>query len=236
MPRPDREVIPGLPHHVTHRGNRREKIFFEEDDYRLYLRLLRKAAERYGVRVYDYALMPNHIHVIAVPKREESLSEAFQWADGKYAEIFNGLYDQVGHLWQGRFKSSPMDEDHMFNAVRYVLRNPVRAGLVARAEDYRWSSAAAKCGLRFDPLPAADHPLEGVIQDWSAWLEGAEPEEELRKIRECTQRGYPYASEEFVRMLEEQCGRKLLPQRRARERKGDEGSDPSSPLPLLPLW
>ncbi len=227
MPRPDREVIPGLPHHVTHRGNRREKIFLETDDHRLYLRLLRKASERYGVRVYDYSLMPNHIHVIAVPERKESLSEAFQWADGKYAEIFNGLYDKAGHLWQGRFRSSPMDEDHLLNAVRYVLRNAVRAGLVDHAQDYPWSSAAARCGLRSDPLLTPDYPLKGVIRDWQAWLAGAEADEDLRKIRECTERGYAYASEQFVRDLEEKWGCRLSPSPYSRRRKVPEGSDPS---------
>jgi len=228
MPRPDRATVAGLPHHVTHRGNRRERIFREEEDYRTYLRLLRKALERYHVWLWSYALMPNHIHLVAVPERSDSLGRAIQWAHGKYAEVFNVRYELVGHLWQGRFRSSVMDEHHLFNGVRYVERNPVRAGLVDRAEDYMWSSAAAHCGLRHDSILSNDCPLLAEIKDWSSWLAGAEPEAELQNIRESTERCYPLGSKEFVRRIEEMSGLRF-PEKK-RRRKGDEGSDPSSPM------
>ena len=234
MPRPDRIVVPDLPHHVTHRGNHRELIFRETEDYRTYLRLLRKAIERYDLRLWSYALMPNHVHLVVVPEREESLGRAIQWAHGKYVEFFNCRYDTVGHLWQGRFRSSVMDEYHLFNGVRYVERNPVRAGLVRRAEEYPWSSAAARCGLRSDTLISDDLPFLGEIKDWSGWLSGVESQEELRKIRECTERCYPLASEDFVRQIEQQSGYRFPAVRGNRKRTGDEGSDPSSPG--LPLW
>ena len=235
MPRPDRTVIPSLPHHVTHRGNRRAEIFRDTEDYRIYLRLLRKAIGKYDVRLWGYTLMPNHVHLIAVPDRKESLSDAIQWAHGKYAELFNSLYDTVGHLWQGRFGSSVMDEHHVFNAMRYVERNPVRACLVSCAEDYRWSSAPAHCGLVRDPLLSDGIPFINEIEDWSSWLAGVESPEELRKLRESTQRGYPYGSDEFVSKVENLAGRKFPRRNSARTCGGDEGSDPSSP-PLLPLW
>jgi len=209
MPRPERIVVPGLPHHITHRGNRRQLVFREQDDYQIYLRLLRKAKERFEVKLWSYSLMPNHVHLIAVPGHRESLSEAVQWAHGKYAELFNGLNDIVGHLWQGRFGSSVMDEHYLWNAVRYVERNPVRACLVRRAEDYQWSSAAAHCGLRHDPLVSSDLPLIAQIQDWSGWLAGNEAADDLRRLRECTQRGHPCGSDEFVALVEERSGRKV---------------------------
>jgi putative transposase len=146
--------------------------------------------------------MPNHVHLIAVPEREESLSDAIRSVHGKYAELFNGLYDVVGHLWQGRFGSSVMDEHYLLNAVRYVERNPVRARLVNRAEDYPWSSAAAHCGLRLDPLLSEGLPLVGSIENWSCWLEGVESEEDLKRLRDCTQRCRPCGSEEFVSIIE----------------------------------
>lgn len=132
MARPERVVIPGLPHHITHRGNHRDETFRDAEDYRVYLRLLRKALSRYEVKLWSYCLMPNHIHLVAIPSREDSLSEMIRRAHRKYAELFNGLYDSAGHLWQGRFGSAVMDEEYLFNAVRYVERNPVRACLVNR--------------------------------------------------------------------------------------------------------
>ena len=235
MPRRDRIVVPSLPHHITHRGNRRDEIFRQADDYRIYLRLLRKAVERNPVKIWAYVLMPNHIHLIVVPEREDSLADAIQWAHGKYADVFNGLYGTVGHLWQGRFRSTVMDESHLFNGVRYVERNPVRAGLVGKAEDYSWSSAAVHCGFRSDPLVSGDLPFANVIQDWSGWLAGAETEEEIRRLRNCTQTGYPCGPDEFVRCLEQRVGHRIFSRNGSRGVKGDEGSDPSSP-PSPPLF
>ncbi|HLH32382.1 MAG TPA: transposase [Terriglobia bacterium] len=222
MARPERIVIPGLPHHITHRGNHRDLIFRQFDDYQMYLRLLRKATELYEVRIWSYALMPNHVHLIAVPERETSLSEAIQWAHGKYAELFNSLYDTVGHLWQGRFGSSALDEQYLLNAVRYVERNPVRAGLVARAEDFLWSSAAAHCGLREASILSTDLPLLSEVDNWPEWLSGVESPEELRRIRDCTRRGKPLGSRGFVATVKELSGRPA--------KGGDEGSDPSDPF------
>src|SRR5262245_6286976 len=225
MSKPDRVVVPGLPHHITHRGNRREEIFREADDYQTYLRLLRKAIERHSVLLWSYSLMANHVHLVAVPERQESLGKALHWAHGNYAGYFNARYDTVGHLWEGRFRSSVMDEHHLFNGIRYVERNPVRARLVLRAEDYPWSSPAARCGLRGDALISDDLPLLLEIQDWSNWLAGVESEEELRRIRQCADRGYPVGSEEFIRRIEQESGY-CFPS----PKKGTRGQPPR------PLW
>jgi putative transposase len=228
MPKPDRIVVAGMPHHVTHRENRREKIFRDQEDYRTYLRLLQKAIVRYEVLLWSYSLMPNHVHLVAVPQRKESLARAIHWAHGTYADYFNARYSLVGHLWQGRYRSSVMDEHHLLNGIRYVERNPVRAGLVARAEDYPWSSAAARCGLRFDPLISDDLPLLADITDWSSWLAGVESEDDLRKMREHTERCYPIASDQFIREVEQKTGCRFPAPRR--KLKGDEGAAPTSPM------
>jgi putative transposase len=222
--KPERVVVAGVPYHVTNRGNRREDIFREAEDYRTYLRLLRKAITRYEVRIWSYCLMPNHIHLVAVPNRQDSLGRAMHWAHGKYAEFFNIRYGTVGHLWQGPYRASAMDEHHVLNGSRYVERNPVRAGMVCRAEDYAWSSAAARCGLRRDSLISDDFPLLKEVRDWSSWLAGVESDEELRILRECTQRGYPIGSEEFVRQIEKQSGYRFP------RKKGAVGAGPSSPM------
>ena len=206
MPRDARIVVPGLPHHVTHRGNHRDLIFKTPKDRRIYWRLLRKAVEEYAIRVWNYCLMPNHVHVIAVPEYRESLAEAFGDAHGTYTELFNAKYGVVGHLWQGRFKSYVMDESHLWNAARYVERNPVRAGLVRRAEDYSFSSAPSHCGLRRDPLLSPDLPLLPKIENWAEWLHGEESDETLKAIRRHAARGLPCGSPEFLRkILKEQA-------------------------------
>src|SRR5262245_38091295 len=171
--------------------------------------------------------MPNHVHLIAVPSRQESLHRTVHWVHGQYAEFFNTRYDLVGHLWQGRFRSSVMDEHHLFNGVRYVERNPVRAGIVLRAEEYAWSSAAVRCGLRQDPLISDDLPLLSEINDWSGWLAGVESEEELTRMRDRTERCHPIGSEDFIRRIEREAGLRFPV---SRAKKGDEGAAPMSPM------
>ncbi len=217
MPRRYRVIVPGLPHHCTHRGNRKSETFREPDDYQIYLRLLWKYVQRYALRIWAYCLMPNHVHLIAVPRDETSLSEAIQCVDGTYATLFNGLYDSTGHLWEGRFYSSVMDDDYLRNAVRYVERNPIRAGLVRHAEDYRWSSAAAHCGLRSDRLLSNDLPVIGAVENWSSWLAIPNLSEHDQKIRERTESGYPCGSDEFVIQLEQKLGRPIRPKKSGRK-------------------
>ena len=129
MPRIARTVIPGVPHHVTQCGNNRQDVFFVNDDHRVYLSFLREQAARFGLRVLGYCLMTNHVHLIAVPETPEGLRRAMGEAHRRYTRRVNFREGWRGHLWQGRFGSSPMDERHTVAALRYVERNPVRAGL-----------------------------------------------------------------------------------------------------------
>jgi putative transposase len=152
-----RVVVPGCPHHLLQRGNRKADVF--QDDRLVYLRLLRDASELHRISIWTYTLMDNHVHAVAVPEHEDSFAKAIRDTHGEYSRYFNSKYPLVGHVWQGRFKSIVLEEEHAWNACRYVELNPVRAGMVRRAEDYQWSSAAAHCGLRDDPLISSDCPL-----------------------------------------------------------------------------
>lgn len=152
MPRLARIVVPGCPHHVTQRGNRRERVFFQPDDYRLYLALLAQAASRSQTEVWTYCLMPNHVHLILTPQAEDGLRATLAEAHRRYTRFINERHGWTGHLWQGRFGSVPMDEDHLAAAVRYVSLNPVRAGLAKRAEDWEWSSVRAHLAGQDDRL------------------------------------------------------------------------------------
>src|SRR5687768_11054249 len=172
MPRHARLVLSGVPHHVTQRGIDRASVFFERNDGIAYLRLLGEYSARYEIEVVAYCLMPNHVHLVVVPSTSDGLHRAMRAIHGRYARRVNRTKDRVGHLWQNRYFSSPLDSDYFLNAVRYVERNPVTARLVERAEDYDWSSAAAHCGRRDDPLVGARprSVIFGGIMDWSTWL------------------------------------------------------------------
>jgi putative transposase len=144
MARLPRFVLPGHPHHITQRGNRRERTFFEDGDYELYLDLLADAADRSGVAIWSYCLMPNHVHIIAVPSDEDGLRRTFRHVHRHYTGYINARLRVTGHLWQGRFSSVAMDEPHLVCALRYVALNPVRAGLAERAQDWpTWKGAPA---------------------------------------------------------------------------------------------
>jgi putative transposase len=204
-----RVVVPGVGHHVTQRGNRRCDVFADDADRMLYLSLLGEYAERHGMAISAYCLMTNHVHFVATPSAAESPARTFRDTHQACAAKFNRKTGESGHLWQGRFFSTALDERHFWSAVRYVERNPVRAGLVARAWEYRWSSAAAHCGLRADPLLSGDLEQADHVGDWKAFL-SSEDEAEVRLLRRQTRTGRPCGGEAFVRGLEALLGRRLL--------------------------
>jgi len=166
MPRNARIVAPGFPHHITQRGNYRQKVFENDADRKKYLALIKEYSGKYGLKIWAYCLMVNHVHFIAVPSSADSLSKTLRQANTFYSAYFNRKMEQTGHLWQGRYYSCVLDEPHLVTAVRYVENNPVRAGLVSKAEDYLWSSAAGHVYGVNDPLLSEDLPLLNMITDW----------------------------------------------------------------------
>lgn len=152
MSRIARIVVPGIPHHVTQRGNRRDPVFFEDGDFRHYIALLSAAAKKARTEVWAYCLMPNHVHLILVPSHEDGLRATLGDAHRRYTRFINARNKWTGHLWQGRFGSVAMDEDHLFHGVRYVSLNPVRANLVRRARDWRWFCVRAHLAGKNDAL------------------------------------------------------------------------------------
>jgi putative transposase len=174
--------------------------------------------------------MTNHIHLIAVPEAEDSISRTLHLAHTCYSTYLNAKYRFSGHAWQGRPGIFVMDEAHMWNAIRYVERNPVRAGIVERPEDYLWSSAAAHCGLRDDILIDPSFPPAGVIENWSEWLRVDLSEEEKRSIRRHTLNGNPWCTPEFLTHLEKLTGRTLGPRKRGRPRNENRGQTRCLPI------
>jgi putative transposase len=216
-------VIPGCAHHVTQRGNNRQDVFFIDADREFYLATLAAQAERFGLEVLGYCLMTDHVHLIVVPAAAESLALAVGRAHFRHTQHVNRLHGRSGHLWQNRFDSCPLDEEHCWQALRYVERNPVRAKRVRRAWRWPWSSAAAHCGGKDRPglLDLAKWREDSAGWDWKATLVEPQDEAVIRVLRLGTSRGRPLGSDSFIRKLERRVGRRLraLPVGRPRKKK-----------------
>ncbi|MGB7161246.1 MAG: transposase, partial [Tepidisphaeraceae bacterium] len=145
MPRVARVVVPGVPHHVTQRGNNRQDVFFVDDDRLAYLRILAQQCRKHGVAILGYCLMGNHVHLVVIPATADALAKAIGRTHWLYAQYVNRSHGRSGHLWQNRFYSCALDDEHTVFAMRYVEWNPVRARICRAARRYRWSSAAAHC-------------------------------------------------------------------------------------------
>jgi len=215
MPRIARLVVPGIPHHVTQRGNRRQPTFFSDGDYALYLRLLKYWCDEARTRIWAWCLMPNHVHLILVPAREDGLRAALGETHRRYSRHVNQREDWRGHLWQSRFASFPMDEEWLIACARYVELNPVRARLVDRPEQWRWSSARAHLGLAEDGVTETA-PLGERVQDWKALLEGGLPTAARDSIRARERTGHALGGDAFLDKLGSALGRAVKPRPRGR--------------------
>ena len=203
-------MFPGRPHHVVPRGRSHQDVFGDDDDRLRFLDIVRTAAREAGLEVWAYALMRNHVHMIVVPEDRESISDAMARALIRYTRSFNRRHGVSGKLWHRRCHSSVIQPRCLWAAVRYVERNPVRAGIVPWAQDYRWSSAAYHCGLLKEDLlvgPAA--PLKGSLADWSSWL--AEPDRDPRLVylRRKSRQSQPNRNPEFIELLEHDLDRRI---------------------------
>lgn len=218
MARLARAVFPGLPHHVTQRGNGRAQTFFDDADYADYRSLLREHCAAASVAVWAWCLMPNHVHLILVPADQDGLRRALSRVHRVYAGRIHERLRRTGHFWQGRFGCVAMDEAHLCAAFRYVALNPVRAGLVKRAHEWPWSSARAQLGLAEDALTVTSATRERVA-DFAQLLATAEDDEETARLRRAETIGRPIGSTEFLRELERRYDRKLEPAKRGRATK-----------------
>lgn len=220
MARLARVVVPGIAHHVTQRGNHKEAVFFNEEDRRVYLASLTENSLRYGVRLLGFCLMTNHVHMIAIPEREDSLAKTFGRTHVDYARWQHIRQRQSGHLWQNRFFSCPLDAGHCWTALRYVELNPVRAQMAPNAWDWPWSSARAH-------VDAADSDIPLDLESWRAcwsppkWRETLEQDVEeaafRARLRQATLTGRPLGSAGFARAMEAAVNRPLGPRKRGRK-------------------
>jgi len=220
MARLARVVVPGHPHHVTQRGNGRARTFFGDEDYALYRDLLASHCRAAEVEIWAWCLMPNHVHLILVPSDPDGLRRALSRVHRAYAGVIQARRKRTGHFWQGRFGAVAMDEAYLAAALRYVSLNPVRARLVERAQDWRWSSTRAHLRGKDDGLTARE-PVRDIVPDFAGLLSSAPEQNLFDSLRAAESIGRPLGSDRFLARIERLTGRVLKP--------GKRGPKPSEP-------
>src|SRR5258707_1833366 len=213
MARLARVVVPGLPHHVTRRGNGRARTFFGDEDYALYRDLLASHCRAAEVEIWAWCLMPNHVHLILVPSDPDGLRRALSRVHRAYAGAIQARRKRTGHFWQGRFGAVAMDEALLAAALRYVSLNPGRARLVERAQDWKWSSTRAHLRGKDDGLTARE-PVRDIVPDFAGLLSGAPEQDLFDPLRAAESIGRPLGSDRFLARIEGLTGRVLKPGKR----------------------
>ena len=219
MARIARAVSPGIPHHITQRGNRRQQTFFNDEDYQFYLVLMSEWCMTFQVDVWAYCLMPNHIHLIAVPETKDGLNLAIGEAHRRYSRRINFREGWRGHLWQGRFSSFILDDRYLLACTKYVELNPVRAGLVKKPEDWLWSSAGSHMNGKDDILVKTKPLLEIANKPWEMFLVSDTQEQEIALLRKHERTGRPLGGDSFIESLERLLDRDLKPQKPGPKKK-----------------
>ncbi len=221
MARFPRVVLTDVPHHITQRGNAQQPILAFEADKLVYLALLREYSALHRLSILGYCLMSNHIHLIAIPRTPDSLARTLKHTHGRFASYWNARRSSNGHAWQGRFYSCALDESHLWNALRYVELNPVRAGIVAAAENWPWSSAALHSGREVSDtmLDMERWSARWTVEEWRAHVAGQESEDEICALRRSTHTGRPLGTTEFVAEVEKSFGKTLVPRKGGRPKK-----------------
>ena len=230
MPRRNRCVLPGVPHHITQRGVDRRETFSSDEDRATYLRLLAENLAEAETAILGWCLMTNHVHLIALPQRDDSLALLLRRVHGRYAQYYNARTGRSGHLWQNRFFACPLGPGHLWAALAHVERNPVHAAIVESAADYRWSSASAHlAGSDADGLLDMDWWHREAPPDWESQIAGADRETDA-ELRSCTHAGRPFGGQRFVLELAARFGRSW---QRGRPRRED--AEKSTQIRLSPF-
>ncbi|TNF92097.1 MAG: transposase [Gammaproteobacteria bacterium] len=221
MARLARVVLPGHPHHIIQRGNRRQDVFFHDNDYEYYLELLKRWCDLEGVSIWAYCLMTNHVHLIVVPKKKSNLAKAIGETHRRYTRMINFREGWKGYLWQGRFASYPMDEQWLLKAAAYIELNPVKAGMVKKAWEHRWSSVHAHLS-GFDKQGIIQpEKLLSLTGDWKEYLQQASRHHHHSDFERHERTGRPLGEERFIEKAERLLGRNLKKKRPGPKTKDD---------------
>ncbi|MBN1622647.1 MAG: transposase [Endomicrobiales bacterium] len=212
MARISRLIAVGLPHHITQRGNNKQKIFIDDSDRKYYISLVNLYCNKYNLPILVFCLMNNHVHFIAVPSDEHSIAKVFSTVHMRYAQYFNKKSYASGHLWQGRFYSCILDYSHLIIAARYIERNPVRASLAKNPWDWEWSSAGEHVGYSKSKIKLGDlfEYADMSTSTWREYITGTEEEQDITKIRKHTLRDLPIGSDKFLKELDLKTGKNII--------------------------
>jgi len=243
MPRPPRLQLAGLPQHVVQRGVNRFNCFFDDEDRKVYLQLLRKYAQRNGCAVHAYVLMSNHVHLLMTPRKRHGVSKLIQDIGRSYVRFINEKHDRVGTLFQGRFSSSLVDGNrYCLACYRYIELNPVRARMVSAPHQYRWSSFGHNALGSYDPVVAPHDTWLGLAGDGPArqvayrrLFDDALGPESLERIRLHLRKGLPLGGKRFLHQLEQRLGKRVRPGKPGRPRKANESGNKSGSVPVKPI-
>ena len=220
MPRTARASAGGICYHVMNRGNGRNEVFHKTEDYAAFLKLLHEASQRIPQRLLSFCLMPNHFHLVVWPRQDGDLSRWMQWLMTSHVRRYHRHYRSSGHVWQGRFKAFPIEQDeHLLTVMRYVERNPVRAKSIPLRKAQRWSWSSVGTPPK-DTVRPKLHP--GPVSRGKTWLEGVnEPltEGELQAVRESVERGRPFGNEAWQKRTAKKLGLEFTMRPRGRPRK-----------------
>lgn len=209
MARQARVILADTPHHVSQRGNRGEPVFFEKADFETYRALMAEQCRERGIDILAYCLLPNQIHLIAVPTKSDDLARAIGEAHRRYTCYINDKKNWRGHLFQDRFYSCALDEGAVTDAAHFIETLPVTARIAPKPEQYLWSSAKAHLRGRDDPLLATHKPLLELVHDWQGFLAMPLPRQVMDSITLHLQTGRPRGGNVFLDMIEEQLGRRV---------------------------
>ena len=225
MPRTPRCSPAGLCYHVINRGNGRATVFHEDADYRRFLDLLADARQRAPMRIVGYCAMPNHFHVVVWPQTDDALGPWMQWLLTTHVRRHHRAHRTSGHVWQGRYKSFPIEsDDHLLTVLRYVEANPVRARLVKRSADWPWSSHK-----RGEAALPPDTPPVVLPPDWAGFVDAPQTPAELERLRTSVRRGAPYGTPSWVERTADDLG--LSPALRPRGRPRTRTRRPAGQKP-----
>ncbi len=203
MPRKPRIILPGIPHHVTQRGNRRQRVFFNDDGYHSYLDYLTASAKAFDFEVWSYCLMPNHIHLLIVPSTIASLRDGMGHLHQTYALAVNRSQGWTGHLWQGRFFSCPVEPNNAAFVARYIELNPLRGKLCTNPREYPWSSAEIACKFSVNGKSGYS-PIYAPGGTWAEYLSYdplKDDEKSLKRLRKSVATGRPFGSDEYIQSI-----------------------------------
>ncbi|NQT75776.1 MAG: transposase [Candidatus Omnitrophica bacterium] len=223
MPRIERGLVDGFIYHVLNRGNGKQEIFHKDQDYKVFIELMQEAKKKHPVKIFEYCLMPNHFHMVMMVVQAEEFIRYMQWLMTSHVRKYHAHYGSTGHIWQGRYKSFIIQEGgHLLTVLRYVIRNPVRAGLVKSAKEWRWASHNGSVNPASHNLLLDKVPIE-LPEKWDEYVNEPLTDAEIERLHSSITRGSPYGETDWREKVSKELRLESTIRPRGRPRKDGGG-------------